>query len=174
MTAKVPAVGVEPLPDPLIEPAVRLALAEDLQADGDRSQAEKEYAAVLTDAPNQTVALNNLAWLDLEDGKNDAALALARKAYDEAPRASSVADTFGWALVQTGNIDDALPILRTAHQEAPKDTQIRFHYAYALLKTGATEQARHELQAVSEEQPLGPEGNQARSLLAGLPKVAGR
>ena len=151
---------------------VRLALAEYLQADGNQAQAAKEYQAVLAESPNQPVALNNLAWLDLEDGKNEAALALARKAYAQAPKVPSVADTFGWALVQTGNSDDALPILRTAYRSTPKDPAIRFHYAYALLKTGATAQARQELQAIVEEQPHGPEGQQARSLLAGLPQAA--
>lgn len=149
---------------------VRLTLAEYLQADSDLSGAAKEYQAVLTETPNQIVALNNLAWLDLKTGNAGAALALARKAYGEAPNAPSVADTFGWALVQTGNTEDAVPVLRTAHAAAPKDASIQYHYAYALLKTGSTDEARRELKAIAEEQPHGPQGNEARSLLAGLPK----
>ncbi|MGH8218578.1 MAG: XrtA/PEP-CTERM system TPR-repeat protein PrsT [Steroidobacteraceae bacterium] len=153
---------------------VRLVLAQDLQADGDRTAASKEYQAVLASVPKNLVALNNLAYLKLEAGDNDDALTLARKAYGEASANASVADTFGWALVKTGNSLDAVPVLRTAHRAAVKDAEIHFHFAYALLQTGATDDARRELQAVEKEQPHGPEGDQARSLLAGLGRTARR
>ena len=150
----------------------RVALAQNLQNEGNRGAAMKEYETVLAANPNDLVALNNLAWLKLEAGDDASALTLARKAYALAQSSPFVADTFGWALVKTGNAADAVPVLRGAHGTAPRDLSIHLHYAQALLDSGAGNDARRELQAIAAAQPHGPQGDQARTLLAQLVRTA--
>jgi cellulose synthase operon protein C len=120
------------------------------------------------------IALNNLAWLRLQAGQNQAGMELAQRAYAINPRVPSIADTYGWALVQTGNAKQAVSILRAAYNAAPRDNEMRFHLAVALLKTGAKEEARQHLQAIVDAQQTGPEAEQARSLLSGSDAMASR
>lgn len=146
----------------------RLVLAQFLQTTGHSSAAAEAYEAVLADAPNELIALNNLAWLRLTGGETAAGLALARRAYAIAPSQPSVADTLGWGLVQSGKPADAVTILRSAHDAAPHDAEIQLHLATALLKADDRPAARRELQEIVASEPQAPQAQQARSMLTGL------
>ena len=148
--------------------AVRLALAQQLQAEGQSAAAAKEYETILRQAPQQSVALNNLAWLRLESGDAQAGLDLAHRAYDSASGVPAVADTYGWALVQTGRAADAVPLLRNACGKLPGDTEVRYHFGVALVRTGAIQEGRKELQAVADSADKSKASEQARALLAQL------
>jgi putative PEP-CTERM system TPR-repeat lipoprotein len=148
--------------------AVRLALAEQLQLDGQNAAAAEEYQAVLKQAPQQVVALNNLALLKLEGGDAQAGLDLAHRAYTNNNGQPSVADTYGWALVQTGHAEDALPLLRDASGKMPGNDSARYHLGVALVRTGAIHEGRVQLKAVADSASHTAVSEKARALLANL------
>ena len=148
--------------------AVRLALAQQLQAEGQQAAAAREYETVLSQAPGQLLALNNLAWLKVEGGDARAGLELAHRAYDLGSGLPAVADTYAWALIQSGHPEAAVPLLRNAHGRLPDDNEIRYHLGVALVKTGALAEGRQQLQAVADATDHGQIGEQARALLARL------
>jgi putative PEP-CTERM system TPR-repeat lipoprotein len=147
---------------------VRLVLAEDMEKQGDTSGAAAQYEALLTSAPKQVIALNNLAWIKLQTGQYPVGLDLAKRAYDIAGGNPAVADTYGWALEQSGRGADALQVLRKASSSDPKNNSIRLHLAVTELKQGEKADARRDLQALVDAHLQGSEGEQARTLLRGL------
>ena len=126
---------------------VRLALASMKQAEGAGTPAIADYEQILRKAPNNVIALNNVAWLYFP---TDAAKALehAKRAYDLAPRLAAVADTYGWFLVETGKVEQGLSIVRRAARDAPESLEIQYHYAAALVKSGDKNEARGILEKV--------------------------
>jgi putative PEP-CTERM system TPR-repeat lipoprotein len=152
---------------------VLLVLAQNLQQDGNLTEAVQEYEAVLAQSPTQLVALNNLSWLKLQAGDSQGGLALAQRAYAVNGNLPAIADTYGWALVQTGDFQQAVPTLRDANRALPGDNEIQYHLGVALLKSGAADEARAVLQKVVAAPQHGPETEQARLLLSGLRKKTG-
>ncbi len=126
--------------------AVWKALAE-LQANaGDTSAARGSYEKALALEPDEPLALNNLAGLQLR--LNDPkALDTAEKAYKLAPRSPEVADTLGWVLVRRGQLERGLALLREARLRSPDNGEVRYHLAYALAKFGRKAEAKDELVA---------------------------
>ncbi len=115
--------------------------------------AAKQYKAaigqlesVLAKAPDNVLALNNLAWSYQQD-KDKRALATAEKAQQLAGDNPTIMDTLGWILAEQNQVERALPILKKASDLAPKAADIRGHYAAALWKKGDKAAARKELQA---------------------------
>lgn len=94
------------------------------------------YLKVLERNPNDSVALNNLAYL-LMDQMNDpkAALPYARRVNDTISDNDSqkpnVLDTLGWNLVLLGEYDEAIRCLRRALEMNPNVAAIRYHCAEA-------------------------------------------
>ena len=130
-------------------------------------QAIGEYQQVIAAAPNDVVALNNLAWALGHLGRPQA-LGYAQRAYKLAPNAPSVADTLGWILAKRGQSRQALPYLQHATQLAPHDPDMAYHYAYALAKAGEPAQARAVLtQALSGTETFASR-QAAQQLLASL------
>jgi putative PEP-CTERM system TPR-repeat lipoprotein len=123
---------------------VRLRAAMDLQ-EQDKRRASEHYEQVLADQPGNVIALNNLAWIHLdEDPKR--ALHYAELAYQATPERPEVLDTYGWALVKNGEAGKGLNYLQEALVKAPHLAQIRYHAAVALHKTGRSRDASRELE----------------------------
>ena len=105
---------------------------------GDLKAAAAEYAHSLRLAPQDAVALNNLAWIEAKSGKPDAE-ALAERAYVGAPTPQT-ADTLGWILLHgtpgKARRARAAALLDAAHREDPADPSIAYHDAAALARTG--------------------------------------
>ncbi len=120
--------------------AARIGLADLLMVDHDYDAAQATYEIVRQRAPDNVIALNNLAWL--YSRKHDAkAQGLARQAYRIAP-SPQTADTLGWALVSDGDAKTGLPYLQRAGTALPQDPAIQYHLAVALKATGENSQAR--------------------------------
>ena len=130
-------------------------------------QAQRELKTVVAQAPDDPVALNNLAWLLGKRG-DPRARAYAERAYRLAPRSPGVNDTLGWILAKQGQDSEALPYLARAVKLAPKNPQLAYHYAYALDKSGQAAEARRILSRIlSSSQPFDARGR-AKRLLAAL------
>jgi putative PEP-CTERM system TPR-repeat lipoprotein len=125
-------------------------------------QASKRLQEVLARQPNNTIALNNLAWIEQQQ-KNPDALKLAERAYLLAPGAQT-ADTLGYILTTSGK-PAGLNLLRQAHAELPNDPSIQYHLAVALNTAGQKDDAVKLLTPLLGEKVAFAEKDAARQLL---------
>ncbi|MYL26743.1 MULTISPECIES: tetratricopeptide repeat protein [Halomonadaceae] len=112
---------------------LELAMLE--QSTGNREAARSAYERTLQLAPENAVALNNLAWL-LHEDEPERALELAEKAYNANPEAASIVDTYGWILFRNGDLERSIEILESAHELAPEAAEIREHLAAVHREAG--------------------------------------
>lgn len=113
----------------------------------DYKTAARYYQAVVEQAPDNALALNNLAWVGGELG-DPKALSYAEKAVTLAPDDGGVLDTLGTLLVKKGDVSQGVEKLRRAAQLSPAQSSIRLHLAKALIQAGDKESARRELDAL--------------------------
>jgi len=145
----------------------KTALATAYQAEGDKPGAIKLYAEIVEAAPDNVIALNNLAWLYFEAG-DDRALDLAKRAQERAPDSVEVLDTLGWILVQKGQVNSGIEYLARAATLAPDVPQVQYHLGAALVQSGDREQARAALQRATDSKADFEEREAARKLLDSL------
>jgi tetratricopeptide (TPR) repeat protein len=131
------------------------------------SDARKSYEDALRKQPDNPVALNNLANLDLEQGLNlDQALAYAQRARAKLPDDPNVMDTLGLIYVRKNLLDDGLRILRELVSRKPDSATFHLHLALALYQTGDRRSARKELESAKRYKPTGQEQTKIKELLA--------
>lgn len=105
-------------------PTLKLAL--EAQQNSEQEAAIKLYQSVLEKAPNQVIALNNLAWLYSESEKFEDAITTAERAAELAPNSADVIDTLGW-IYHLANDDRAYSTLSKAAELAPENAEIKKH-----------------------------------------------
>jgi Flp pilus assembly protein TadD len=120
--------------------ALNLLAQFDLVA-GRLPQAEQRLRQVVTLAPENAVALNNLAWVLGEQGeaKLAEARAFAERAYYLSPNVET-ADTLGWILARSGETRLAVEMLRRAIGPGSQPGA-RYHLAHALHQAGERAEA---------------------------------
>ncbi len=144
--------------------STRMVYAVMLHGMGRNEAARRAYEQVLEKMPNNTTALNNLAWIYQEKGDRRA-VELARRAYDQASDRPEIVDTYGWTLVQLGDVAKGLSLLQEAHAKAPENPEIAYHTGQALLKAGRTEEGRKLLQRLVRDHGDSPFAAKAKELL---------
>jgi cellulose synthase operon protein C len=144
----------------------RIALADILMQEHDDGGAQTLYEQAHQKAPNDVVALNNLALLYAKK-KDPRGATLAAAAYRLAPR-PEIADTLGWSLVSTGKAGEALPYLRAAGAALPQNGSIQYHLAVALDATGSKGEARTLLEKVMKSDGSFDDKADAQRLLDAL------
>jgi putative PEP-CTERM system TPR-repeat lipoprotein len=113
-----------------------------LQQQSDNTDAAAQTYAKLVDvAPNNVVALNNLAWIYHEQN-DDRATELAERAYKLSPNNAAVVDTYGWILFKAGKTEESLPILEKAHELQPDSQEIAMHLVEAYQAVGRDGEAK--------------------------------
>jgi len=131
-------------------------------------KARDVYEHILELEPNDTLALNNLAWIYLDEG-DERALELARKAYEVDPNRSNLVDTYGWIILkQTQDKSRALNLLQQALLSTPYDPDVVYHTAYAMRELGRVDEARKLLERYIAGQGDAPGVQRARDLLGEL------
>jgi putative PEP-CTERM system TPR-repeat lipoprotein len=135
--------------------------------EGHSEEAIGRYEQVARLSPDDSLALNNLAWLYFETG-DDRALATAEKAYQLDPNKPEVLDTYGWILLQKGQLSPALNILQQAMLNAPHNPEIAFHTASAMGEAGRIDDARRLLRRLVGEHPQSDYAAKAQALLNDL------
>lgn len=113
----------------------KMVLAE-RQIGSNTSDAMNIYRDILEDFPNNFVALNNLAYLYMEDGKLEEAMTYASKAYEIQPDNVATADTYAQILVRQGNVEDAVKAYNRVMTKEVTNEEIFLNYIEALLKNG--------------------------------------
>jgi tetratricopeptide (TPR) repeat protein len=121
----------------------RIGMAE--QTRGHPDLAEQAYRKAILTEPNQLVALNNLAWIDLQSPpKLDEALSFAQKAVQGAPTGQFL-DTLGWVYHAKRNNQQAVITLKKAIAASPQDPEIHYHLAVAYEASGSLVEALDEM-----------------------------
>jgi tetratricopeptide (TPR) repeat protein len=120
------------------------------QQEGRTQQAVSAYEYVLELAPNNSLALNNLAWLYYEQN-DDRALELAQRAYQLSSDNPAIVDTYGWVMFNLGDQQRSVPILEEAHKLAPDSREIALHLADAYRATGQNAKAKEVLMKFSDQ-----------------------
>ncbi len=144
-------------------------LAEIKIAGADWAEASKYLESLLRKKPHNPVALNNLAWVYQQQGKDAPAQTLARQAYVLAP-SPQTADTLGWILTTSGDPKNGATLLRQATVGAGGDPRILYHFAVALNDTGDRDAAKKALETVVANQQQFKEKELAQQLLDHLSK----
>lgn len=145
----------------------RLYLGQSYQARRLNKPAIEQYELVQKSAPDQVMALNNLALLYQEE-KDARALPSAEQAYKLKPEVAAIADTLGWILVEQGQTARGVEVLRKAVASAPENAEIGYHYAVALSKAGDNAAARKHLESLLSSGKAFPQQEQAKALLKQL------
>lgn len=146
---------------------VRLRLGTFELMTGMSRAAQTTFEDALKHAPENAIALNNLAWL-YDQADDDRALGLAERAYQALPNSPEAADTLGWIMVRRDEARNALPLFEKARERMPAEPNIQFHHAFALAEIGSTDKARELLTALFAQQTDFESANEARALLRRL------
>lgn len=128
----------------------QLQIAE-IQLTFDPDRALKNYHAIIKEAPDNIVALNNLAWAYLEKNDFTNACKYAKKAHELNKEQPQVADTFGYCLLRSGELNEAVSTLSSAYEKIPTSAEVALHYAEALLAVKNNTQAQQVLAKVETE-----------------------
>ncbi|WP_198264179.1 XrtA/PEP-CTERM system TPR-repeat protein PrsT [sulfur-oxidizing endosymbiont of Gigantopelta aegis] len=104
-------------------------------------QAEIYYQLIIKKDPNHVIAINNLAWIMIDNDVKQAVI-LAKQAHDLAPDSAAIMDSYGYFLARDGQYPKAIELLKMATQGLPKDKDIQYHLAYTLHKMGKTDEAQ--------------------------------
>jgi predicted Zn-dependent protease len=125
------------------------------------------YEKLLSLAPDNLVALNNLAWY-LRDRDPKKALEYAEKAHELAPKSAAILDTYALALLANGDTAKALRQIERAVQAEPDNPSLQLHHAQILAAAGQKEQAVSTLKSLLQERKTFPEREEAETLLEKL------
>lgn len=150
----------------------RLAL---LQEQGpDMSAAAATYEKLISLAPTNAVALNNLANILAniyaeQPEKLDRAAELAKRAKDLVPSKSTlsdaISDTLGWILYRQKDYERALPQLQQAAQGLKDNAEVQIHFGLANYMVGNETVASNVLSRALQLRADAPNHDQARAAL---------
>jgi tetratricopeptide (TPR) repeat protein len=144
-------------------------LAMVLQAAGRSPEAGEAYSAILKLDPNNTLAMNNIAFLLAETGDDlDRALTLAKRAKEIVPNAIEISDTLGWVYLKKGLLNQAIEIFRDLVDKDPARSTYHYHLARAYYLKGDQAGALGELRAAADRHPDEAESKQIQALMAQL------
>lgn len=119
-----------------------------------KKEAADLYNRVLGIDPNNALALNNLAFMNADNGTNlDQAMTFAERAKQQAPQSPDVADTLGYVYFRKNLNSEALEIFKQDVQDQPANPTFHLHLAMALLKQGDKQGAREEAQKALKTAP---------------------
>ncbi|MDR2189022.1 MAG: PEP-CTERM system TPR-repeat protein PrsT [Azonexus sp.] len=128
--------------------AMRLHQGDLASASRDYAQAIRFYQSALEIAPDNPLALNNIAW-NAGQLKLPQAIGYAEKANRLAPNQPPFMDTLAMLLADRGDNAKAVELLQKAHQLAPQNAPIQLNLAKVLIKNGQKDAARKELEALA-------------------------
>ena len=129
--------------------AFRYYLGDVAMTENNYSAAETHYRTVLEVQPRNALALNNVAWLVIKQGK-PGGLALAQQANDILPGKPQLMDTLALALAAEGKMPQALELQKSAVQRSGGDPGLKLSLAKLLIKSGDKAYARAELEDLAK------------------------
>ena len=112
---------------------------------GEFPAAEAHYRAVLEAQPRNALAMNNVAYLLVRQGK-PGALDMAKKANELLPGRPPLMDTMALALAAEKKLPEAIELQKAAISRAPNDPGLKLTLARLLIQRGDKAYARAELE----------------------------
>ncbi len=131
---------------------LQLKLAE-LQIKSQPEKALEQYKLLLSANPNNAIALNNIAWIYLDQEQPNKACDFAQKAYEIANKSYEIVDTYGYCLLKSGDSSKAVELLELAYNSQHDSTEIALHFAEALVLERRREQAIEVLSDITTKDP---------------------
>ncbi len=119
---------------------------------GNDDAAAEQYRKVLSMSADDLVAMNNLAWIYIEQG-DPRGVELAAKAHELSPDNPGVADTYAWALIRTGEVEKGVNLLKSVLPKVspgPQANEIKYHLAHGLALAGDLSAAQRYLDELRE------------------------
>jgi putative PEP-CTERM system TPR-repeat lipoprotein len=113
----------------------------------DFPEAEKRYQKVLEINPNNALALNNLAWVSNQLGKDG--IGYAEKANRLSPNQPALMDTLAMLYADKKNYAQALDLQKRAVTLQPAAPQLRLGLAKIYIAAGEKDNARRELDTLA-------------------------
>ncbi|MYM62007.1 XrtA/PEP-CTERM system TPR-repeat protein PrsT [Pseudomaricurvus sp. HS19] len=138
--------------------------------EGRETAAAKQYESILQTAPNNLLALNNLAWLYRQD-KPETALDYSRKATRLQAGSPPLLDTFAVVLMHNEYYDRALEAINEATRNSTPgqgDPTYFFHKAQILDAMGKKDESKLILNALLDSETDFPEKAEAQDMLKRL------
>ncbi len=146
-----------------------LQLGLTYEAAGMHRESVPYYENVLKANANDPVALNNLAFLLAEDGRDlDRALTYATRAKQQMPNKDDVADTLGWVYLKKKLADNALGIFKDLAKRNPGNAEYRYHLGMAQFMKGDLPGAKQSLQTALLLKPVKDDEPKIKEMLAKL------
>lgn len=125
--------------------AFRYYLGDVAMARGQLAQAETAYRSVLALQPANALAMNNVAWLLVKQGK-PGGLAMAEKANSLLPERAPLLDTLASALAAEKQYKKAIETQKRAIARSPQDASLKLNLAKLFIQDNQKPQARAELE----------------------------
>jgi tetratricopeptide (TPR) repeat protein len=108
-----------------------------LESDSRPQEAKQVVRRALAQRPDDTDAMNNLAFLLAQTGDSlDEAVKLARQAVSKAPNNPAYLDTLGFVYLKRDQSDDALEIFTNLIRKYPDDPACAYHTGMAWYQKG--------------------------------------
>ena len=109
---------------------------------GEPREAEKAYKKCLEITPNDNAALNNLAYLYVDDVEEpEKALPYVQKVIKLRPQDPNVLDTYGWVMGKLKRYVEAKKYLQRSIERDPELAACRYHLGWVFEQTGNRKQA---------------------------------
>lgn len=135
-------------------PVLRVKIGMLQQGAGKDSEAIAAYEEALKIDPRMATALNNLAWIGAEQGKDlDLALSRAQQAIEIAPANPDFHDTLGWVYRARGELAEAERTLVAASMMNGANADVHYHLGLVLRDQGKNDDAVRALQKSIELNP---------------------
>lgn len=135
---------------------------------GNTGRAAELYRLVIHGDPGHAAALNNLANLELAQGRMETSEDLARRAVRASPENPQILDTLGWVLLRRGALEESRELLGKAAGLTPKNPTILYHLAASEHAAGNDDDAKRYLDAAFALDGGFPEAEAARKLYRSL------
>jgi Tfp pilus assembly protein PilF len=143
--------------------------AAQLHRDGQLSQAERQYRQILAIQPDNADALHLLGVLSSQQGREDVAADLIRRAIARDPGQPIYHGNLGLTLTRLGRLDEAIACFQKALALGSRDPNVLNNFADALCKTGKPDRALPIFrQAIAMDPPLAEPHNNLGIALADL------
>jgi putative PEP-CTERM system TPR-repeat lipoprotein len=147
-------------------PSANLQVAMMMEAVGDHKGSIPHYENVLKVDPDNFYALNNLAFLYADSGKDlDQALTYVQRAKAKVPNNDDISDTLGFVYVKKNLNDQAITIFRELTSKQPKNPTYHYHLGMAQFQKGNKPAARQSLQTALTLKPGKDDEAKIRELL---------
>jgi tetratricopeptide (TPR) repeat protein len=123
--------------------AIYLRMAHMYEVTRDYTSIEKTYVEILNLNPNNTIALNNLAYLYVDVLKRpDKALPMIERAMTLYPGNLNLMDTYAWVLAKNGDYNKAKQQLSEVVRRGKPGPESLYHMGYVLEKLNEIRDAR--------------------------------